>query len=215
MEDVSLTVFVVDDDEGIRSSLERALKLRGYQVETYESAQDFLSRYRAERPGCLLLDYGMPGMNGLELQRHMNASGMRLPVIFITGHGGVPESVQAIKGGALDFLEKPFPQSALIERIEAAFQIARDQIAHDRAHRQMQSRIASLTARELEIVRLIVARPSESSSKEVAAQLGISPRTVDHHRARILEKLDVKSLTELIALVRPSDIGTEDQAPPA
>lgn len=206
MNDVSLTVFVVDDDKGIRASLERALKMRAYQVETYGSAQDFLSNYKADRHGCLLLDYGMPGMDGLELQQHLNASGIRLPIIFITGHGGVPESVQAIKGGALDFIEKPFPQSVLIERIEAAFKIARDQIQHERSSRQMQSRVASLTARELEIVRLIVSRPSESSSKEVAAHLGISPRTVDHHRARILEKLDVKSLTELIALIRPSDI---------
>lgn len=206
MNDVSLTVFVVDDDKGIRASLERALKMRAYQVETYGSAQDFLSNYKADRHGCLLLDYGMPGMDGLELQQHLNASGIRLPIIFITGHGGVPESVQAIKGGALDFIEKPFPQSVLIERIEAAFKIARDQIQHERSSRQMQSRVASLTARELEIVRLIVSRPSESSSKEIAAHLGISPRTVDHHRARILEKLDVKSLTELIALIRPSDI---------
>lgn len=206
MNDVSLTVFVVDDDKGIRASLERALKMRAYQVETYGSAQDFLSNYKADRHGCLLLDYGMPGMDGLELQQHLNASGIRLPIIFITGHGGVPESVQAIKGGALDFIEKPFPQSVLIERIEAAFKIARDQIQHEHSSRQMQSRVASLTARELEIVRLIVSRPSESSSKEVAAHLGISPRTVDHHRARILEKLDVKSLTELIALIRPSDI---------
>ena len=206
MSDLSLTVFVVDDDEGIRVSLERALKMRAYRDQTFGSARAFLEEYRAGQNGCLVLDYGMPDMNGLELQRHMNASDINLPFIFITGHGGVPESVQAIKGGALDFIEKPFPQSALIERIEAAFEITRGQMQLAHSQRQKQSRIDSLTARELEILRLIVLRPSEASSKEVAAHFGISPRTVDHHRARILDKLDVSSVAELIALVRPADI---------
>lgn len=165
-----------------------------------------LSSDDPDRPGCLVLDYGMPDMNGLELQKHLNANGMQLPIIFITGHGGVPELVQAIKGGALDFLEKPFPQTALIERIDAAFQILHETISARRNERRRQARLESLTARELEIVKLIVERPSGASSKEVAAHFGISPRTVDHHRARILEKLGVKSLTEMIALVRPDDL---------
>ena len=206
MPNTALTVFVIDDDEGIRTSLARALQKRGYEVETHASARSFLESYDPDRPGCLVLDYGMPDMNGLELQKHLNANGMQLPIIFITGHGGVPESVQAIKGGALDFIEKPFPQSALIERIEAAFEIARGQMRVADSQRQKQLRIDSLTARELEVLRLIVLRPSEASSKEVAAHFGISPRTVDHHRARILDKLDVSSVAELIALVRPGDI---------
>ena len=205
MSDLPLTVFVVDDDEGIRVSLERALKMRAYRVQTFDSARAFLAGYRPGQNGCLVLDYGMPDMNGLELQRHMNTSDIELPIIFITGHGGVPESVQAIKGGALDFLEKPFPQTALIERIEAAFEIARRGLSEKRDEKQRQARLESLTARELEIVRLIVEHPGGASSKEVAAHFGISPRTVDHHRARILEKLGVKSLTEMIALVRPDD----------
>ena len=206
MSDLPLTVFVVDDDEGIRVSLERALKMRAYRVQTFDSARAFLAGYRPGQNGCLVLDYGMPDMNGLELQKHLNANGMQLPIIFITGHGGVPESVQAIKGGALDFLEKPFPQTALIERIDAAFQILHETISARRNERRRQARLESLTARELEIVKLIVERPSGASSKEVAAHFGISPRTVDHHRARILEKLGVKSLTEMIALVRPDDL---------
>ena len=206
MSDLPLTVFVVDDDEGIRVSLERALKMRAYRVQTFDSARAFLAGYRPGQNGCLVLDYGMPDMNGLELQRHMNTSDIELPIIFITGHGGVPESVQAIKGGALDFLEKPFPQTALIERIEAAFEIARRGLSEKRDEKQRQARLESLTARELEIVRLIVEHPGGASSKEVAAHFGISPRTVDHHRARILEKLGVKSLTEMIALVRPDDL---------
>ena len=206
MSDLPLTVFVVDDDEGIRVSLERALKMRAYRVQTFDSARAFLAGYRPGQNGCLVLDYGMPDMNGLELQRHMNTSDIELPIIFITGHGGVPESVQAIKGGALDFLEKPFPQTALIERIDAAFQILHETISARRNERRRQARLESLTARELEIVKLIVERPSGASSKEVAAHFGISPRTVDHHRARILDKLDVSSVAELIALVRPGDI---------
>ena len=197
-----LTVFVVDDDEAIRISLSRALDKRGYRVEAHASAADFLAVYAAGRPGCLVLDYGIPGMNGLELQRHLNAIGSDLPIIFITGHGGVPESVQAIKAGAIDFLEKPFRQAALIERIDLALDIARSQLAARAQGRRQKEMFDRLTAREMEIVERIMGRPAETSSKEIALWLGISPRTVDHHRARILEKLGLKSIVELIAIMR-------------
>ncbi len=197
-----LTVFVVDDDEAIRISLSRALDKRGYRVEAHASAADFLAVYAAGRPGCLVLDYGIPGMNGLELQRHLNAIGSDLPIIFITGHGGVPESVQAIKAGAIDFLEKPFRQAALIERIDLALDIARSQLAARAQGQRQKEMFDRLTAREMEIVERIMGRPSETSSKEIALWLGISPRTVDHHRARILEKLGLKSIVELIAIMR-------------
>ncbi|MBD3785808.1 MAG: response regulator transcription factor [Sphingomonadales bacterium] len=199
---VSLTVFVIDDDADIRSALARALGTRGYSVEVHASAQSFLKAYDPGRPGCLVLDYGLPGMNGLELQRHLNAEGLTIPVIFVTGHGGVPESVAAIKGGAIDFLEKPFRQADLIERIESAFEIARTQLAEAEQSRRQQERFGRLTAREMEIVEHILNNPAAASSKEIALVLGISPRTVDHHRARILEKLDVRSIAELIALAR-------------
>lgn len=199
---VSLTVFVIDDDADIRSALARALGTRGYSVEVHASAQSFLKAYDPGRPGCLVLDYGLPGMNGLELQRHLNAEGLTIPVIFVTGHGGVPESVAAIKGGAIDFLEKPFRQADLIERIESAFEIARTQLAEAEQSRRQQERFGRLTAREMEIVEHILTNPAAASSKEIALVLGISPRTVDHHRARILEKLDVRSIAELIALAR-------------
>ncbi|MCV2445829.1 MULTISPECIES: response regulator transcription factor [Paracoccus] len=200
MTDSPLTVFLIDDDEGIRRSLQRALEKRGYAVESHASAASFLAAYDPARQGCLLLDYGMPGMNGLELQRHLNVLGATIPVIFITGHGGVPESVQAIKAGAVDFLEKPFRQAHLVERIETAFAVARERLDLHEQDRRLRARFQSLTARELEIVQRMIARPSEISSKELAAALGISPRTVDHHRARILEKMNVKSVAELIAL---------------
>ena len=202
MSDEQLTVFLVDDDEAIRLSLARALDKRGYLTEAHASAKSFLQAFSNSRHGCLVLDYGMPEMNGLELQAHLIAVGSDLPVIFITGHGGVPESVQAIKGGAIDFLEKPFRQAALIERIDLALDITRSQLAARQDGMRRRAQFDRLTAREMEIVERIVEHPSETTSKEIAAHLGISPRTVDHHRARILEKLGLKSIVELIAIAK-------------
>ncbi len=197
---LALTVFVVDDDADVRTSLSLGLGKRGYQVETFASAQAFLTGFDRKRAGCLVLDYGMPQMNGLELQRYLNRHRIQIPIIFITGHGGVPESVQAIKAGALDFLEKPFRQSDLIARIKMAFQEVHERLSLEQQNESQRARFDSLTAREKEIVKHILARPSATSSKELASQFGISHRTVDHHRARILEKLGVKSVAELIAL---------------
>lgn len=207
MSDSGLTLFLVDDDAAIRSSLSRSLRRRGYLVESLASASEFLKIASPELDGVLLLDYGMPGMNGLELQAWLNDTGIRLPVIFITGHGGVPESVQAIKGGAVDFLEKPFHPKVLIDRIEIALTLATELRARREGRRETRARFGRLTLREMEIVSHMVANPSATSSKEVGAFLGISPRTVDHHRARILEKLQIRSVPELIALAGKT--GTE------
>lgn len=195
-----LTVFVVDDDEDIRRSLTRSLEKRDYRVESFASAVEFLARHDPAQRGCIVLDYGMPGMNGLELQQELNARGTPLPIIFITGHGGIPESVQAIKAGAVDFLEKPFRQQVLIERIDAALQIETLRLTRADGDRGRRAKLLRLTPREREIVEHMRTRPSEIASKEIASRLGISPRTVDHHRARILEKMEVKSVAELIAL---------------
>ncbi|WP_299615028.1 response regulator [uncultured Tateyamaria sp.] len=191
-------VFLVDDDADIRGSLSRALGLRGYIVKTFAKAQDFLDIYDSDISGCLLLDYGMPEMNGLQLQKHLRDMGSQLPVIFITGHGGVPESVEAMKMGAVDFLEKPFKQSVLIERIEAALDTDRRRRAVAVQTSGIMARFQSLTDREKEISLLLATRTGQNSSKEIARQLGISPRTVDHHRARILEKMDVGTVAELV-----------------
>lgn len=199
MDDRKPTVFVVDDDQDIRTSLTRALGQRGFEVEAYDSAVAFLDAYD-NRAGCLVLDYGMPGMNGLELQAVLNRRDSPLAIVFVTGHGGVPESVQAMKGGAVDFLEKPFRQSVLVERIETAFGIAASRQAAQEARRGIRARFDRLTAREEEIVARMIENPAEVSSKEIGNYLGISPRTVDHHRARILEKLEVRSLVELVDL---------------
>lgn len=202
MPNLEMTIFLVDDDADIRSALSRSLGLRGYVVEAHASAAKFLAALDPRRLGVLLLDYGLPEMNGLELQAHLAKIGVEMPIIFITSHGGVPESVQAIKAGALDFLEKPFRQAVLIERIEAAFDLLRDNQNRNAVTRERDALFSRLTAREAEIVERIIANPAEVSSKEIAARLGISPRTVDHHRARILEKLGIRSLAELIALAK-------------
>lgn len=194
------TVFLVDDEEEVRSTLARALRRRGYEVLPYDSAESFLEGYDPNWPGCLVLDYGLPALNGLELQTLLAEKHIAIPIIFITGHGGVPESVQAIKGGAIDFLEKPFRQSVLIDCIEKAFGIDRANRSASKGRHIAQQRFQSLTSREKEIATLMISEPSNTSSKEIGRRLDISPRTVDHHRARILEKLHIKSVAELIDL---------------
>ncbi|WP_187429830.1 Response regulator protein TodT [Roseobacter fucihabitans] len=200
MSELDQVVFIVDDDEDIRTSLSRALEMRGYSTRVFASAQAFLDAYDADLMGCLILDYGMPQISGLELQSALVARGATLPIIFITGHGGVPESVQAMKLGAIDFLEKPFRQETLIKQIDAAFiSDARSRQGHARA-RNARRMFESLTEREREIAQLLVSNPSSSSSKDVARHLEISPRTVDHHRSRVLEKMQVSSVAELVDL---------------
>lgn len=198
MSENSMTVFLVDDDPDIRSSLSRALSKRGFNVKSFASAAAFLSGYDGQADGCLLLDYGMAGMNGLELQEHLATVGQTIPIIFITGHGGIAESVTAMKAGAVDFLEKPFRQETLVECINEAFGKARlfqETAAKNKIHHD---NFARLTTREQEITQLMVSNSSTVSSKEIGRILDISPRTVDHHRARILEKMATKSVTELV-----------------
>ena len=194
------TVFLVDDDERIRISLSRALGKRGFQVSTFASAEDFLEGYDPDLPGCLVLDYGMPGLNGLELQEHLSRERISIPIIFISGHGGIPESVQAMKGGAVDFLEKPFRQHVLVDCIERSFKKDLESRAIRENTRSARERYDMLTAREKEVARFMIANPSNTSSKEIGRELDISPRTVDHHRARILEKMGIRSVAELIDL---------------
>lgn len=193
-------VFIIDDDADIRTSLARSLGRRGFDVQSFMSAQAFLDAIGPDQSGCVILDYGMPGMNGLELQKKLNSDGFTMPIIFITGHGGVPESVEAIKAGAIDFLEKPFRTGVLIERIRAALKIYATASDQREKSRHARDRLNLLTAREMEIVQMIVADPSNTTSKQIARALEISPRTVDHHRARILEKMQINSMVELIDL---------------
>lgn len=198
--DTNPTVFLVDDDDRIRASLARALGKRGFRVESFPSAETFLDAYDDEKPGCIVLDYGMPGLNGLDLQKHLVSAGISIPIIFISGQSGVPESVQAMKAGAVDFLEKPFRQSALVACIETAFIMDTEIRSVEKSTKTAQANFDRLTAREKEVALFMIAHPSTTSSKEVGRQLDISPRTVDHHRARILEKMSISSVAELIDL---------------
>jgi two-component system, LuxR family, response regulator FixJ len=196
------SVFVVDDDEAVRSSLKLLLKSIGLPAITYQSAQEFLAAYEAQHPGCLVLDVRMPGMSGLELQQLLNLRGATVPVIFITGHGDIPMAVEAMQHGAFDFLQKPFRDQDLLDRVQRALE-------RDRATRQqlkeidhIRARLTSLTPREREVLELVVAG---KANKVMAADLGVSQRTVEIHRARVMEKMGASSLAQLVRMV--IDIG--------
>lgn len=206
MSEVSPIVFLVDDDEAIRKSLTRALSKRDFEVKSFGSADEFLNAYDNSQIGCLILDYGLPGMNGLELQKLLLKNGFIIPIIFITGHGGVPESVEAMKMGAIDFLEKPFRQIELIKCINLALEQARVLHLNLKNKNILRTKILNLTAREMEITQFMIGNPSATSSKEIGRKLNISHRTVDHHRARLLEKLGLTSVVELIDISKTTDL---------
>lgn len=190
-------VYVVEDDPGMRDALSRLLKAAGLQVETFVNAQTFLEACPPYRPGCLILDIRMPGMSGLELQKILTEEGIHLPTIVITGHGDVPMAVRAMKTGALDVIQKPFCGKVLLERVLEALaqdeQTCRQQTRYDIIARRM----ALLSSRELEVLEQVVAG---QYNKIIAIKLGISISTVEAHRKRIMEKLQTKSLTELICM---------------
>ena len=197
------TVFVVDDDQAVRDSLRWLIESVGLPVETYAAAQDFLAEYDPNRPGCLVVDIRMPGMSGLELQQRLAAHGTGPAVIVITAHGDVATAVRAMRGGAVDLIEKPFNDQTLIDRIHEA--IERD--ALQRAVRAQQAataeRLKQLTPRELEVLRLVVAgRPN----KVIATHLGISEKTVEVHRGRVMDKMHVRSLPELVRVYFGHDV---------
>jgi len=188
------TVFVVDDNPGVRKSLQALIEAAGLAVETYASAGDFLGAYDAERPGCLVLDVRLRGESGLDLQDELRKRNATLPIIVMTGYADVPNSVRALKGGAIDFLRKPVPPKMLIERI-------RDAIAVDRRAREaaapraaVADRIAQLTPRERQVMELLAVG---NSSKEIAKALNISVRTVESHRRTVLRKMAVTSAVQL------------------
>ncbi len=190
-------VYVVDDDQAVRDSLRWLIESVGLNVETYASAQAFLEAYYPGRAGVLVLDVRMPGMSGLELQNALASQELRLPVIVITGHGDVPMAVRAMKAGALDFIQKPFNDQELLERIHEALE--RDApIRFERAERaEVVARLAQLTPRELEVMtRVVAGKPN----KAIAAELGISKKTVEVHRARIMEKMQAESLADLVRI---------------
>ena len=192
------TEFVVDDDEGVRNSLRFLLKSVGLTTRALATASEFLEVYKQNHPGCLVLDVRMPGMSGIELQQQLNLRGATIPVIFITGHGDIPMAVEAMQHGAFDFLQKPFRDQDLIDRIQRALE--RD--ARNRAaltqHAKIRERLESLTPREREVLTLMT---RGKPNKVMAAELGVSQRTVEIHRARVMEKSGADSLAQLVRMV--------------
>ncbi len=191
-------VILVDDDPDVRDAGSLLLSTSGYTVEALESAEALLERVTPHDRGCLLLDVRLPGMSGLVLQRTLRERGVRMPIVFISGHGDIPMAVEAVNDGALDFLEKPFDEEALIERIDRALVLDREQSEHDRAVASIEERIESLTPRERDVMEEIL---RGKLNKVIAADLDLSIRTVEVHRARVLEKLRARNGSEMVRLV--------------
>lgn len=195
MSTTSGTVFLLDDEPGMVKALTRLLKAEGFTVRAFTSAKTFLESYHPENPGCLVLDVAMPELNGLELQKRLTQAGILLPIVFLTGRGDIPMSVQAIKAGALDFLTKPVRDSDLLRAVRAALQRAAEQRELISQTALLRQRYASLTPRECEVMAHVV---SGRLNKEVAGELGIGEHTIKVHRARVMEKMGVDSLADLV-----------------
>jgi two-component system response regulator FixJ len=198
----SPVVFIVDDDEAVRSSLRLLLKSVGLVPSALASAREFLDKYDPAQPGCLMLDVRMPEMSGLELQEQLNLKGAVLPVIFITGHGDVPMAVEAMQAGAFDFLQKPFRDQDLIDRIQRALDKDRTNRAALDERTLIRERLQSLTPREREVLAMVT---SGKANKIMAADLGVSQRTIEIHRARVMEKMSAASLAQLVRMVMDLD----------
>ncbi len=191
------TIFIVDDDQAMRDSLSWLLETTGHPVKTYSSAQEFLQQYD-HSPGCMLLDVRLPGMSGLQLQQKMRAENISLPVIIISGHGDVPMAVKAMQQGALTFLEKPFRDQELLDNIQIALEKDELKRIKEAESAKVLSRVESLTPREKEVMDIMI---QGKPSREIAEYYGISVKTVEVHRARVMEKMQAGSLPELVRML--------------
>ena len=196
-------VYIVDDDEAVRGSLRLLLKSVGLTPNAMGSAREFLAKYDPMQPGCLVLDVRMPEISGLELQEQLNLQGAIIPVIFITGHGDVPMAVEAMQAGAFDFLQKPFRDQDLIDRIQRALEKDRSNRSALTERNTIRDRLESLTPREREVLTMVT---SGKANKVMASDLGVSQRTVEIHRARVMEKMGATSLAQLVRMVMDSDV---------
>lgn len=197
MPDATAIVFVVDDDVSVRESLELLISCAGWQPETFASAQEFLVRPRIPVPSCLVLDVSLPDLNGLDLQKRVSVERTDMPIIFITGHGDVPMTVQAMKAGAVEFLTKPFSDDVLLEAIRHAIARSHAALGREAKIQALRARYASLTGREREVMTLVV---SGLSNKQVGGELGISEITVKAHRGKVMQKMDANSLPDLVKM---------------
>lgn len=201
-------VFVVDDDISVRESLELLIASAGWQPEIFASAQEFLHRPRSPVPNCLVLDLSLPGLSGLELQRRIAAERTDMPIIFITGYGDVPSTVQAMKAGATEFLTKPFSEDALLSAIRQALERSRDALSSEAEMQSLRKRYDSLTVRERQVMALVV---SGLLNKQVGGELGISEITVKAHRGKVMQKMKADSLPALVTMAARLQIKSTPQ----
>ncbi len=201
------TVFVVDDDQAMRNSLKWLIESIGMNVETYASADAFIEGYYPGRSGCLLLDVRMPGMSGLDLQEHFLQENIRIPIIIITGHGDVPMAVRAMKAGAVDFIEKPFNDEILLDSIRNALTLDQELRSEQAQRAEIAARLAHLTPRELEVMGMVT---SGQSNKEIATRLGVSAKTVEAHRARVMDKMQANSLADLVKMAMLANFSEQE-----
>jgi two-component system, LuxR family, response regulator FixJ len=191
------TVYVVDDDDGMRRALSLLLNTVGYKTAAFASPREFLDSFKTDAAGCLVLDIRMPGMSGLELQQHLNRMGSMLPVIFVTGHGDVPMAVQAMKEGAFEFVQKPFRDQDLLDRVNHALELDKENRNSLALRADVLQRFESLTPREKQVMQLVV---DGAANKVIAIDLSLSERTVEIHRAKVMEKMGARSVAHLVKL---------------
>ena len=204
------TVFVVDDDVSVRESLESLLRWQGWKPETFSSAQEFLAHPRTDRPCCLVLDVALPDLTGLDLQERLGAPRADMPIIFITGYGDIPMSVRAMKGGAAEFLTKPFERDVLLSAIRSALERSRAALAGIAELQELRGRYESLTRREREVFAWVV---SGLLNKQVGAALGMTEATVKAHRGQVMQKMQAGSLADLVRLASRLDLPLPSRAP--
>jgi FixJ family two-component response regulator len=190
-------VFVVDDDVSVREALELLIGFAGWRPETFESAQEFLSRPRVLVPSCLILDVALPGLNGLDLQKLVAVDRKDMPIIFITGYGDIPTTVEAMKGGAVEFLTKPFGDEVLLEAIERALELSKTAVREEMEARELRDRYGSLSHREQQVMGLVV---TGLLNKQIGGELGISEITVKAHRGQVMRQMGAKSLASLVKM---------------
>jgi FixJ family two-component response regulator len=201
-------IAIVDDDPSVRRGLERLIRSLGWKAETFESAQEFLAHPRADAPGCLVLDLQLPDLSGLDLQKRMAEVGLEIPIVFLTGHGSIPASVQAMKAGAIEFLTKPFDEQDLLRAIQEAIERDRRTRQQHADTRELRERYESLTAREQDVMRQVIAG---RLNKQIAAELNITEFTVKFHRGHIMRKMRADSLADLVRMAEDLGIRSDQR----